>query len=93
MNALNTPALHEFLKKRGVESFPEAHTYLVFGDRRCEFTRSEMEAVFTEEILTEKAVKPNELASKPAWHKAYMEQWISDQEGIPYSCDDLLEFT
>ena len=90
MNKKNTPGVGEVLRKSNLDFMPEAHTYLVFENKRIDITRE----VETEEspfvsLLLEKEIKPNQISDfKVKLHRDFLEKWILENE-MKYSLDEI----
>jgi thiol-disulfide isomerase/thioredoxin len=91
MNAQNTPAIAETLKKYNLEFLPEAHTYLKFDNEIMDFTKSTSSASdFEKNLLLEVAITPNQISNyKVAFHKAFLKQWILENPAVEYDLDAL----
>lgn len=90
MNEKNTSGVGEVLEKSNLDFLPEAHTYLVFENKRIDITRE----VETEEspfvsLLLEKEIQPNQIGDfKVKLHRYFLEKWILENE-IDYSLDEI----
>lgn len=90
MNEKNTPGVGVVLRKSNLTFMPEAHTYLVFENKRIDITRE----VKTEEspfasLLLEKEIQPNQIGDfKIKFHRYFLEKWILENE-VEYSLDKI----
>jgi len=90
MNEKNTPGVGVILRKSNLVFLPEAHTYLVFKNKRIDITRE----VKTEEspfvsLLLEKEIQPNQIGDfKIKLHRDFLEKWISENN-IKYSLEQI----
>ncbi len=90
MNAKNTPAIKELLKKYKLEHIPEAHNYLRAYNYILDYTGIGInETKFELDILEEFEIQPDQITDyKVAYHRDYLDAWIKENE-IPYSLDEL----
>lgn len=90
MNEKNTPGVGDVLRKNKLSFMPEAHTYLVFENKRIDITRE----VETEEspfvsLLLEEEIQPNQISNfKVKLHRNFLEKWILENE-MEYSLDEI----
>ncbi|MBL1409237.1 GNAT family N-acetyltransferase [Sphingobacterium faecale] len=90
MNAKNTPAIKDILKKYKLNYIPEAHNYLRAYNYLLDFTGIGInETKFELEILEEIEIQPEQITDyKVSYHRDYLDRWIREN-GIPYSLDEL----
>ncbi len=90
MNEKNTPGVGGILRKNKLDFMPEAHTYLVFENKRIDITRE----VETEEspfvsLLLEKEIRPNQISDfKVELHHDFLRKWIL-QNKLKYSLEEV----
>ena len=82
MNARNTPGIGHVLEEHHLPCIPEAHCYLVHGDRRIDVTRNlddrELEPIAA--FLIEEEITTEQIGEyKRRWHRAFMRQWLDRQ--------------
>ncbi len=75
MTAQNTPGLEKMIPG-SVPYIPEAHAYLVFNNRRFDFTRANGKPLEDEAILKEISISADEIGPKKEQiHKNFIEDW------------------
>jgi len=78
MTAQNTPSLETTIPE-DVPYIPEAHAYLVFHNRRLDFTRKNGKPLENKDILSEISISSDEMGSrKEQLHKDFIAQWCSE---------------
>jgi hypothetical protein len=83
MNAENTKGVGSVLRKRALQSVPEAHCYLRAGSDRWDFTRPENPLLVQIRFLLEVALSPDEVVAKKIdIHRDFIAKWIK-QPGKP----------
>jgi len=94
MNARNTPGVGRVLQKYGLDSLPEAHCFLRYGEMRVDVTgvesnRSEQIGDFT----YEEEISPDQIGEyKTSLHRRFLRQWMGDVTGTTkYSLNELWE--
>ncbi|ERJ58697.1 GNAT family N-acetyltransferase [Sphingobacterium paucimobilis] len=90
MNAGNSPAVKEVLKKYRLDYIPEAHNYLRTHNYLLDYTGIGInETKFELDILEEIEIQPEQITDyKVSYHKDYLDRWIREN-GVPYSLDEL----
>lgn len=90
MNAKNTPAVKEVLKKYNLKYMPEAHNYLRAYNYIIDVTGIGINETKLElDLLDEIEITPEQLAElKVSYHREYLSKWIADN-AIPYSLEEL----
>lgn len=91
MNELNTPGTGEVLSRYGMEYMPEAHTYLVCGGKRYDFTGLASGASsFEETLLKEYSITPEQAGSfKAGLHKGFLNEWLKNEPGITMGLEEV----
>jgi hypothetical protein len=91
MNKINTPKVSETLLQNDLEYIPEAHNYLRFEDQVWDFTaRSWISAGFLSDLLEEIVIEPEQITDfKVAYHKEYLNKWLSENAEISYSLHEI----
>jgi len=92
MNAINTPAVAEVLKSYGLEYIPEAHNYLLYKDKRYDFTGLDFQTEKpTDVILSEMTILPNQIKEfKQHFHRFYIINWLKEENlGLKFSIDEI----
>ena len=80
MKAKNTPGLAGVIPKN-VPYIPEAHAYLVFNNRRFDFTRATGKPLKDEDVLKEIPMAADEMGHrKEQIHKEFIAQWCKDND-------------
>ncbi|ERJ58990.1 hypothetical protein [Sphingobacterium paucimobilis] len=90
MNAKNTPAIKDILKKYKLKYIPEAHNYLRAYNYILDYTGIGInETKFELDIIQELEIQPDQITDfKVKYHKDFMDNWIEENK-IPYSLDEL----
>lgn len=90
MNAKNTHAIKEILKKYKLEYIPEAHNYIRAYNYILDYTGIGInETKFELDLLKELEIQPDQVTDfKVKYHKDFMDNWIEENK-IPYSLDEL----
>lgn len=90
MNAKNTPAVKDILKKYDLEYIPEAHNYLRAYNYILDYTGIGVnETKFELDILIETEINPDQITDfKVQYHRDYLNLWIEENQ-ISYSLDEL----
>lgn len=90
MNAKNTPALKDILKKYKLKYIPEAHNYLRAYNYILDCTGIGInETKFELDIIQECEIQPDQITDfKIKYHRDFMDNWIEENK-IPYSLDEL----
>lgn len=93
MNAQNTPKVGNTLREKGLEYLPEAHNYLSWGSEVFDFTRPRSSpADFIEELLFETSIQAQDIDTvKVGMHRDFLKTWLSGQEDIHYTLEELWE--
>lgn len=92
MNANNTPAVAEVLHSYGLEYIPEAHNYLLYQDKRYDFTGLDFKNEKpTDVILSEMTILPNQITEfKQHFHRFYIINWLKEENlGLKFSIDEI----
>lgn len=91
MSPANTSAVSVTLKKYGLEYIPEAHNYLKYEDRIFDFTKI-TGFDFMNDLLEETEILPEQIGEyKISYHKNYLSDWLSRQDNVSYTLDELWE--
>jgi hypothetical protein len=90
MNQSTTPKIQTTISEAGLDYIPEAHCYLMLGNRRFDITTANANMDHLKnDILEEMEIQPEQVARfKVDFHKAYIRRWI-DEHGIDKSFDDV----
>lgn len=80
-----------FLKKLGVDYFPEAHCYLKYQGQDFDVTFPEQSSVLKEKILVDYSIEPNEIGiNKVKLHHEYICRWMKEYElDVKFSFDQV----
>ena len=91
MNSKNTPKIGNALNKTTINYIPEAHCYLKIENERLDFTSSTSNFFkIKDDILSEKEIAPEQVSEfKVDFHKAYLKDWINNDDNIPYSFEEI----
>ncbi len=90
MNAKNTPAIKDILKKYKLKYIPEAHNYLRAYNYILDYTGIGInETKFELDIIQECEIQPDQITDfKVKYHKDFIDNWLEENK-IPYSLDEL----
>jgi hypothetical protein len=93
MNAENTKAVKEILEKYQLEYIPEAHNYLKMGNKIIDATkRSFADTLFAKDLLDEEEISFHQVGNyKVEKHRAYLDDWLTQNPRIPYHLPRLWE--
>jgi len=77
MSENNTPGVETILRAEGLAAIPEAHCYLMCGERRFDFTGLALGAASPfESLIEERSVSPTDLLSaKTTYHRGAIVDW------------------
>jgi len=92
MSAKNTPIVAEVLSSYGLEYIPEAHNYLIYKDKRYDFTGLDFKTEKpTDVILSEMTILPNQIKEfKQHFHRFYIINWLKEENlGLKFSIDEI----
>lgn len=89
MSAVSTPKIKARLDRHGLDYIPEAHNYLRINGAIADYTWPDAPDL-SNDILTEQVIVPAQITGfKVAFHRAFLEQWLSDNPAVPYNPDEL----
>jgi hypothetical protein len=90
MNAKNTPAVKEILKKYKLEYIPEAHNYLKVHNNILDCTGIGInETKFKLDLLEEIEIEPNQITEfKVQYHRHFLDRWLKESS-LSYSLEDI----
>jgi hypothetical protein len=91
MNGTNTPAVARTLNQYRLPYMPEAHNYLRVDDAIWDCTTVRSTAGnFIADLLVETEIEPAQISGfKVAFHKDFLEIWLSKNKAISYSPTEL----
>jgi hypothetical protein len=88
MDSSTSPAIAQILKQHTLDFIPEAHCYLKHKGHIVDCTGGSLNP--RPVILTETQIEPGQISDfKVAYHKAYIENWVSDTNFTTYTTDEL----
>lgn len=90
MNAKNTPAIKDVLKKYKLKYIPEAHNYLRAYNYILDYTGIGINETKLElEIIQETEIQPEQITDfKVSYHKEYLRKWIIENK-ISYTLEEI----
>jgi len=91
MNAQNTLAVTETLKRYNLEFIPEAHNYLKFENEILDFTKRNSSASdFEDSLLLEIEMLSNQISHyKVEFHKEFLKKWLTENPEIEFNIERL----
>lgn len=91
MSAGNTPKVGNTLSDNNLIYIPEAHNYLKYKNEIFDFTKQNSSSNdFVSDLLFETEIQPNEInQSKIQIHKAFLINWLNENNDINYSLEEL----
>ncbi len=91
MNAQNTVAITETLRKNNLDFIPEAHNYLKFENEILDFTKRNSNASdFEDSLLLEIEILPNQISNyKVEFHKEFLKKWLTENPEIEFDIEKL----
>lgn len=91
MNGANTARVAGVLNQYKLDYIPEAHVYLKYEDDIIDCTNSKSSPEdFIDELLEEMIITPDQVSEyKVAYHKSYLQKWLTANPDIPYTLDEL----
>jgi hypothetical protein len=91
MNGINTPNIKSILELYRLDYIPEAHCYLKFKGHIFDFTKKNSKASdFIDDLIEELEIEANQIVDfKVNYHQNYLKQWLTQNESILYSLNEL----
>lgn len=91
MNGNNTPEISRTFKQYGLDFIPEAHCYLKFKNQIFDYTKVHSKSSdFIDDLIEEIEISPEQITDyKIAYHKKYLENWLTNNRQLNFTLNDL----
>lgn len=93
MSEKNTPGVGPVLENHNLDAIPEAHSYLLYGDQRYDFTMPDSSSFDPNmEFLLEESIESHRFgAYKVEFHQRYIRDWMQGESpAAKFSFEELL---